>query len=104
MGSILLPPMEPKDIIEKLTVPNLRKNARIVRHYELAEIARFYAKSLGTAVRSTRSRIEYSVNGAAVEEDIYLTLSYTSTEIGGGNVSILWAPVTSPFSLRTKPQ
>ncbi len=100
LGSFILQPMEPKDVIEKLTIPNARKNARVVRHYDLPEIAKIYSKSLGTAVRSTRSRIEYAVNGQAVEEDIYLTLSYSSADIGGGNISTIWAPVTSPFSLR----
>jgi hypothetical protein len=100
MGSLVLAPGEPKDIIEKVTIPQLRKGARVVRHYDLPDVAKFYAKALGSKVRSTRSRIEYTVNGQPVEEDIYLTLSYVSMEIGAGNTTTFWAPVASPFALR----
>jgi hypothetical protein len=100
MGSLVLAPEGPKEAIEKWTIPQLRKNARVVRHYDLPEVGKYYAKALGSTVRSTRSRIEYAVNGQAVEEDIYLTLSYASVDLGGGNTTTFWAPVTSPFALR----
>jgi hypothetical protein len=100
LGSVVLPPMSPAEVIEKFTTPTMRKGARVLRHYDMPEIADFYSKTFGGKCRSTRSRIEYQVNGQAVEEDIYLTISYSSQDIGGGNISTTWQPATPPFALR----
>ncbi|WP_020472486.1 hypothetical protein [Zavarzinella formosa] len=102
MGSVVLKPMAPSEVIEKITIPDSRKglNVRVVGHHDMPEIAKFFAKIAGTNVKATRSRIEYTVGRQTVHEDIYLILSYSSFDIGGGNISTIWGPVVPPFAIR----
>jgi len=100
MGSIVLKPRTPQEVIEQLTVPSFRKGAKVVGHYPMPEIAKIFEKSLGTTVKACRTRIAYSIGNQPVEEDIYLILSYSSANIGGGNISTIWQPVVTPFALR----
>ncbi len=102
MGSLVLQPMAPAEVVEKLTVPTARKGlgARVVETADMPEIAKFFAKANGCTVKATRTRLEYSVGRQLVQEDVYLVLGYTSANIGGGNVSTLWGPVVPPFAVR----
>jgi hypothetical protein len=100
MGSIVLKPRTPEQVIEQLTVPVIRKGARIVDHYPMPEIAKLFEKSTGGKVLACRTRIAYTINGQPVEEDLYLILSYAQADIGGGNISTIWQPVVAPFALR----
>src|SRR5471032_1705528 len=102
MGNVVLKPRTPAEVIEQITIPLYRKglNAKVVGHYPMPEIAKIIEKSLGVTVKAVRTRIAYTLNRQEVEEDFYLILSYASADIGGGNVSTIWGPVTAPFALR----
>ena len=100
MGSIVLKPRTPEQVVEQLTIPAVRKGARVVGHYPMPEIAKMFEKSIGGKVLACRTRIAYSIGGQPVEEDIYLILSYSQADIGGGNISTIWQPVAAPFALR----
>jgi hypothetical protein len=103
LGNQVLPPMAPKDVIEKVSLPAARKglNPRVVGHRDMPDVAKYFAAASGSNnVRATRTRVEYRLNGQWVKEDFYLILSYTSMDIGGGNVTTLWGPVVPPFALR----
>jgi len=102
MGSIIMEPMTPKEVIEKLTIPATRRGARIVDVQDLPDVAKQLSKLNGDAkVISQRIRIEYALSGQAVEEDIYFSIYYTSANLGVNNcVAYLWGPAWTPFSLR----
>jgi hypothetical protein len=100
MGSIVMKPRTPQEVVEEFTIPTVRKGAHVVGHYPMKEIAELFEKSTGCKVRAVRTRIAYSMGNQAVEEDIYLILGYTSADIGGGNISTIWQPVVPPFGLR----
>lgn len=100
MGSIVMKPRTPQEVVEEFTIPSVRKGARVVGHYPMKEIAALFEKATGCKVSAVRTRIAYSVGDQAVEEDIYLILGYTSADIGGGNISTIWLPVVPPFGLR----
>lgn len=105
MGEIIHRPMDdPKEIIRTLTLPYVRSglNARITGYEELPDVAKSLSQSMGGAhVRSGRVRVEYAVNGRAVEEDFYLSVYVTSANLGVNNcVAYKWGPAWQPFSLR----
>jgi hypothetical protein len=106
-GRVFMPPVEdPKEFIRTITLPQLRgRDARIVGSQEMPEVAKAIKEDLkgmpfDSRVRSARVRVEYAVNGQAVEEDFYLSIVVNSTQVAGFNVeSVGWGPVGN-FSLR----
>ncbi len=102
MGSIVHPVIDdPREVIRRITIPQLRQGATITGYQEMPEVARALSAANGGArVRAGRTRIEYTVGGQPVEEDIYLSISVTSADLGGGNIAYQWGPAWTPFSLR----
>ncbi|MDB5386177.1 MAG: hypothetical protein JWM11_1823 [Planctomycetaceae bacterium] len=102
MGNIVMQPIsDPREVVRTLTIPAFRPGARIVASQEMPEIAKALSASMGCNVRSSRIRLEYNVNGQAVEEDIYVSIYVTSFNLGLNNaVSYLWGPAWTPFALR----
>lgn len=101
-GSIIHPVIEdPREAVRKFTIPSLRPGAVITAYQELPEVAKeLSALNGGARVRAGRTRLEYTLNGQRVEEDIYLSIFVTSANIGGGNTSTIWGPAWTPFGLR----
>jgi hypothetical protein len=104
MGNIVLRPIEdPGEVVRTLTIPSFRPNARIVGVQELPEVARGLSQSMGCRVRSSRVRLEYALNGQAIEEDMYVSIYVTRSNLGVNNaVSYLWGPAWTPFALRAR--
>ncbi|HEX3147937.1 MAG TPA: hypothetical protein VHR66_07620 [Gemmataceae bacterium] len=105
MGSIVRPVIEhPHDVVEELTLPNLRAKYRpkITGYQDMPEVAKAHSASMGGAkVKAGRVRIEYAIDGQAVEEDIYLAVFVTSANLGVNNcIAYTWGPVSTPFALR----
>ena len=102
IGCLFLEPMTPAEVNEKLMVATTRKQykPRVVKHYDMPEVAKFFSKALGGAeVKATRTRVEYKLDGKTVEEDFYLVLGYSSSNILGSTCTV-WGPVVPPFALR----
>lgn len=103
-GLFKLEPMSPRELVEKVSLPLVRKGtgARVISHDELPDLARAFAKLVGptTKIVAGRTRVAYLVGGKPVEEDFYLILYYTTANIGAG-VSTFWGPVVPPFALRS---
>jgi len=104
MGALVMEPMTPKDVVQSMTIPAHRRGARIVDVQDQPEVAKQLSKLNGGAkVMSQRIRIEYTLNGTAMEEDLYLSLYYTSANLGVNNcIAYLWGPAWTPFSLRAE--
>jgi len=103
MGSIVHPPIEhPRDVIEQLTLPNIRKRAKVTGYLDMPEVAAIHSKSMGGAkVKSGRVRVECTLDGQAIEEDFYLSIFVTSANLGvNDSIVYTWGPVSSPFSIR----
>lgn len=102
-GLFSLEPMTPREVIEKVTLPQARKglNARVISHDDLPDVARALSAFVGpgAVVKAGRTRVAYKVNGKPVEEDFYQALYYIPANIGAGQ-STFWGPVAPPFSLR----
>lgn len=101
-GKLVHEPLLPADMIEKVTLPICRKGlkVKIVKHHDMPEVAALCAKASGAKVRAVRSRVEYEHGGKTVEEDFYLVLAYSSTNLGDGSVATFWWPLLPPFALR----
>lgn len=101
MGEIVHPVLtEPAEVVQRFTIPTLRPGATIVGYQELPGLARSLSQSEGRQVKAGRTRITYTVNGHAVEEDIYLALYLASANLGTGTVAYAWGPSGTPFALR----
>jgi hypothetical protein len=104
MGNVVMQPIEdPREVVRTLTIPSFRPNARIVGAQDMPEVAKGLSTSMGCRVRSSRVRLEYTLNSEAVEEDIYVSIYVTSCNLGLNNsVSYLWGPAWTPFALRAR--
>lgn len=107
LGCIVAEPIsDPREVVRKITLPSLRANlnARIVSHTDMPQVAATLAAQfgMGTTVKSGRTRVEYTLDGVAMEEDFYLSVFVTKTSLGGATVSHLWGPAWTPFSLRAE--
>jgi hypothetical protein len=107
MGNIVMQPIEhPRDVVEQLTLPNLRAKYRpkIVGYLDMPEVAKAHSQELGGAkVKAGRIRVEYAIGGKMVEEDFYLSIFVTSFNLGVNDcVSYIWGPAAPPFSLRAE--
>lgn len=104
MGSIIMRPIEdPKEAVRTLTIPSIRKGAKIVSSQDLPDVAKaLSAANGGVKVRAAKVRLEYEVGRQVVEEDIYLSIFVTSFNLGGNTVSTIWGPAWTPFGLRAK--
>lgn len=102
LGNIILPPIDdPAELVRTVTIPQVRPGARYIGATEMPELAETLSRLAGSRVRSARIRIEYTVNGFAVEEDLYVSLFRVSSPLGVNNaVSTVWGPAWSPFAIR----
>jgi hypothetical protein len=105
MGSLFEPVVDdPQEVLKRFTLPMLRAklNPRITSSTDMPEVAKVLAKQLsGAKVRSSRIRVEYVLDGQAVEEDFYLSIFVLSAPLGVNNCTYYsWGPAWTPFSLR----
>ena len=100
MGNILCQPIvDVPQFIQIFYVPSaLRQlqNARIVAHEDLSKVAVQVAQMYGgqSTAKSGRVRYEYQAGGQSWEEDVYVTLVYTPSQLG-----TFWS-VNSAYSFR----
>jgi hypothetical protein len=72
----------PRQFVNQFVIPRYRPEARgckVVKVEDLPQVAATHTEMelktiAGATCRATRTRIEYQVNGKAVEEDIYITM------------------------------
>ncbi len=104
MGSVIMRPIEdPREVIANITLRTVRRGARIAAAQDLPEVASAISALIGARVRSARIRIEYEEGGRTIEEDFYLSLFITSTNLGVNNCVVhSWGPAWIPFSLRAE--
>lgn len=104
MGKVVRKPIpDPRDVVETLTLPKLRAAYRpkVTGYLDMPELAKVHAAGLGGGrVKAGRVRVEYVMDGQAVEEDFYVSIFVTSADIGNNCTSYIWGPAAAPFSFR----
>ncbi len=101
-GGIIHPLMtDPRAVTKKFLLPMLPPgtNPVITGYQELPELAKALQKLHGVPVVFGKVRVEYVLNGQAVEEDYYLSLYQFQANILG-QPYVNWGPAWPPFALR----
>ncbi|HQR06904.1 MAG TPA: hypothetical protein PLN21_08785 [Gemmatales bacterium] len=103
MGSIVLEPMSPNQLVTEFTLPKVRKvSTRSARSYDMPELAKLCtANNGGGNWKASRTRVSYTYQDTPVEEDFYVACFYfpeASLAVNNATVTI-WG-VGLAFSIR----
>lgn len=102
-GQIVLEPMAPQKLVTEFTLPGFRKiSPQSVKHFDMPELARLcQMKAGGGKWKASRTRVTYTKNGAALEEDFYVAcFYYDEVSLGVNNATATFWGVGLAFALR----
>lgn len=103
MGSIVLEPMSPSQLVTEFTLPYYRKvSTRSVRSFDMPELAKLCAGNNGGGNwKASRTRVSYTYQSTAVEEDFYVACYYfPEVSLGVNNSTVTIWGVGMAFSIR----
>lgn len=103
MGSIVLEPMSPSQLVTEFTLPHFRKiSTRSARSYDMPELAKLCAANNGGGNwKASRTRVTYTYQGTPVEEDFYVAcFYYPEASLGVNNATVTIWGVGLAFSIR----
>lgn len=102
-GQVVLEPLLPHQLVTEFTLPNFRKiTPRMVKHFNMPELAKLCETGAGGATwKASRTRVSYTFQGQAVEEDFYVACFYfPEVNLGVNNCIARFWGVGLAFSCR----